>query len=112
MKWYYIVLIAIAVVLVLTLVLILIYKRKNSSKDNSDEYLNILLALGGKENIISLDYKNSRVNVFIKDKQVVNKEELKINGIETVVITSKKVTMVVGNKVSNALYNYLDSSIK
>jgi phosphotransferase system IIB component len=97
------VLIAIMVALI-----VLFKKRKNTEVE---EFPELLIALGGKENISEVSQKGSRVNVLVDNKKAINKEKIKEQGVETIVISNKKVTMVVGNKNSMSVYNYLNNQI-
>ena len=106
--WLKILLISIAaVVLVATIciVIFIILKKKNKATI-VEEFPQLILSLGGKENIISVSYKGSRVNVEVNDKKLVDKESLK-GEVETIVVSSKKVTMVAGNDKSIKICDYL-----
>lgn len=109
MEWYHIVAIISAVVLVIAIVVLIVLLKKKKNKV-IDEFPNLLLALGGKENITSVSYKGSRVSALIGDKKIINKELIKEQGVETIVISNKKVTMVVGKK-SEEIFNYLNNQI-
>lgn len=95
-------------VIALILVILLLRKRKN---DTVKEFPDLLIALGGKDNITQVTQKGSRVSVIVDNKKAVNKEKVKEQGIETIVISNKKVTMVVGNKNSMLMYNYLNDQV-
>ena len=75
------------------------------------EYPELVEALGTKNNILSVGFKGSRVNVEIKDKKLVNKEQLKDGIVETVVVSSKKVTMVVANEESEKICSYITKTL-
>ena len=87
------------VVLLLSLVCILLVVRKKKTNNKVEEYPKLLTALGGKENLVSITVKGSRVNVEIKDKKLVDKDTIK-EEVDTIVVSSKKVTMVAGNDKS------------
>lgn len=95
-------------IIALILVIILLKKNKNNTVQ---EFPELLIALGGKENITQVTYKGSRVSVVVDNKKAVDKEKVKEQGVETIVISNKKVTMVVGNKVSTLMYNYLNNQV-
>ena len=68
-------------------------RRKNLKPDEKNEirYDGIIESLGGKENIVEIKNSGSRVEFQIKYKKDVDKEKIKENGINTVVMTSKKI---------------------
>ena len=108
MKWYYILAIVIAIVVLLG-ILILLTSRSKEDK-SLKEYPELLLALGGKDNVSEVSFKGSRVNVVLVDKKLIDKEIIKQQGVETIVVSNKKLTMVVG-KNSQDIYNYLNNSL-
>lgn len=91
-----------------TLLIIVFNKRKNNIVT---EYPEIILALGNKENIASVSFKGSRVSVEVNDKKLVDKEKLKQGVVDTVVISSKKVTMVVSNEESSKICSYINQTL-
>ena len=106
MQWYHILAIAIASIL-LVLLLVIICKFNKNKSDNNIEFPGLLEALGGKDNIVEISQKGSRINVIVNDKKILDKEKIKAEGIDTIVISNKKVTMVVDNKKAVLIYNYL-----
>ena len=100
--------IAILVVIVAIIGLIFINKRKNKS---NQDYCELLEAIGGKENISEVILNGSRVSVNFIDKSLINKENIKKNGVETIVMANKKLTLVIG-KNSESVYKYLNDSTK
>ncbi|NCA97114.1 MAG: hypothetical protein EOM77_02900 [Bacteroidia bacterium] len=82
--------------IVLTLIIIFASNRKKTSAKtlstlNSDA---ILSALGGKENLISIDAKGSRLFVSVKQKSLLNKEGLKVAGVTSIIEMSDKYILV------------------
>ena len=108
MKWYYVVAIVVAILLLLLTLVLIVNNKKNDKK--VEEFPNLLLALGGKENINEVSFKGSRVSVLLENKKLINKEGIKNEGVETIVVSNKKVTMVVG-KNSEIIFNYLNNEI-
>ena len=70
---------------------LLFKRRKNTVVDDSSW----LLALGGKENITFVDAIGSRINLSLKDKEIIDREKLKELGVNSVLTMSNKVTLVV-----------------
>lgn len=111
MKLWLILTIVGAVLLITSLTLLIIVFNKKRKNNIVNEYPELILALGNKENILSVNFKGSRVNVEVKDKKLVNKEQLKQGIVETVVVSSKKVTMVVGNEESSKICDYINKTL-
>ena len=97
--------------LLITLTLLVIIFNKKKKNNVVSEYPELIEALGNKENIISSSFKGSRVNIEVKDKKLVDKEKLKQGVVDTVVISSKKVTIVVGNDLSDKISDYLNKIV-
>lgn len=87
-------------------VLVFLLKRKRKLK-SLEEFPELLEALGGKSNISKVSQKGSRVSVVVDNKKIVDKDMVKEQGVETIVISNKKVTLVVGSKKALLMYNYL-----
>lgn len=97
------------VVLLLIVGLIIFFVKKNKRNQNISEFPNLLEALGGIDNISESNQKGSRISVLVKDKKIIDKEKIKAEGIETIVISNKKITMVVDNKKAVLIFNYLNN---
>lgn len=100
----------IVIVAFLILAIVLISKKKNNKQDQT--FPNLLEALGGKENITQVSQKGSRVSAIVIDKKIVNKDKLKAEGVETIVVSNMKVTMLIDNKISILVYDYLKNQIE
>ena len=108
MQWYHILAIVLAsVLLLLSLIIFIVIKAKKNKGNNVVEFLGLLEALGGKENIVESSSKGSRVNVIVNDKKLIDKEKIKAEGVETMVVSNKKVTMVVDSKKAVQINEYL-----
>jgi phosphotransferase system IIB component len=105
------IIISISVVVVALCVIfgILIYKKKKNKEQ--EEFPELLEALGGKVNITEVSQKGSRVNVIVGNKKNVDKDKVREQGVETIVVSNKKVTMLVGSKKSVLIYNYLKGEV-
>lgn len=106
----YHVLIIVAFLILIALSIFFVLRHKKRDKV-IEEFPQLLIALGGKENIREISFKGSRVSVLVENKKDVNKEGIKNEGVETIVISNNKVTMVVGNKNSEVIYNYLNNQL-
>lgn len=83
-------------VLVAILVFLVIFfgKRKKSSIVDESAWLS---ALGGKENINSVSAIGSRINLSLKDKEKIDREKLTSLRVNSVLVMSNKVTLVIAN---------------
>jgi len=83
----------------LTLIIIFAINRKKtpakiSSALDSDA---IVIALGGKDNLLQIDAKGSRLFVSVKQKDLLNKEGLKSAGVTTIIEMSDKYVLVLSS---------------
>ena len=81
----------IAAIVIVFVSFLLLKRRKNTVVDDSSW----LLALGGKENITFVDAIGSRINLSLKNKEIIDREKLKELGVNSVLTMSNKVTLVV-----------------
>ena len=110
MDIYLILIIVLAALLLLAFaILTIVFIKKHKKKEVISEFPNLLEALGGISNIVDSTYKGSRVSVVVNDKKIVDKEKIKTEGIETIVVSNKKITMVVDNTKATLISNYLSS---
>ena len=81
------------VLMIATVVVIIIFlkKKKGVKVDDSLWVEN----LGGKDNIESVSQVGSRINLVLKDKEIINKDNLKELGVKSILVMSNKVTLVV-----------------
>lgn len=103
------ILICVGVLLVLFLLLVLI--RKKFSNKETVEFPKLLEALGGEQNISNVTLNGSRISLNFDNKKIVDKDQIKENGVETIVISNKKITLVIGKKAT-IIYKYLKENIK
>lgn len=98
MKWYYYLIIAAAVLLISMVIIITVatINKKKKSKIVSSYYTDILQAIGGKENVLSVSANGSRLSFTLKDPNQLNKDILQSIHIQGIVRSSKKTTLVIG----------------
>ena len=70
--------------------------KKNKDKNINSTYDEIILNLGGKENIVEMTARGSRLSIVLKDKSLLNIDALKNIGVEGVSVMTSKVTLVIG----------------
>lgn len=88
------------------LIVTFIGKRKKKKFD----YNGFIDALGSLENIVSIDFKNSRLNITVKDKKEIDKEKLQDLGASAIIITSKKITLIMG-VISEQICTYINNKL-
>lgn len=71
---------------------------KNKKKKEGNELCEkIILNLGNKDNIKTIEAKGSRLVVSLLDSSKMNEEELKNLGVTSILKMSNKITLVLGN---------------
>ena len=70
--------------------------KKNKDKNINSTYDEIILNLGGKENIVEMTARGSRLSIVLKDNSLLNIDALKNIGVEGVIVMTSKVTLVIG----------------
>ena len=98
------------IALLIIIILVVVVWRKNKTKE-SLEFPELLEALGGAENISNVSLNGSRISLNFESKKIVDKEQIKGNGVETIVVSNKKITLVIGKKAP-VIYKYLQESVK
>lgn len=98
------------VLLLCIIVLIIVLKRKSKSKEEK-EFPELLEALGGADNISNVKLNGSRISLNFDCKKNINKDLIKENGVETIVVSNKKITLVIGKKAS-IIYKYITENLK
>lgn len=91
--------VAVAVIIVATIIILFVIKNRKVDKkaivvDNNEW----LVALGGKDNITEVSATGSRLNVSVKDKEVLDKEKLVTLGVTSMMTMSNKVILVIEDK--------------
>ncbi len=98
------------VALLSIIILVVVLKKKGKAKENT-EFPELLEALGGAENISNITLSGSRISLNFDSKKNVNKEQIKENGVETIVVANKKITLVIGRNAP-VIYKYLQANVK
>lgn len=98
--WYLIVLfVATGILMIATVVVLIIFlKKKKAVKVDDSLWID---NLGGKDNIESVSQVGSRINLVLKDKEIINKDNLKELGVKSVLVMSNKVTLVIENNAED-----------
>ena len=100
---------SLAAVLVLSLIIFFVLKnkKKKTALESKERSQNMILALGNKENIVSVDAKESRLNLVLHDNNLIDELRLKELGVSSIIKTSKKVTLVVGKEASKEVEEFI-----
>ena len=91
------------VLIILTKIIFVVRSRKDKIEIKSDAIDNNtwVNALGGSENILSLEAKGSRLIVKVNKNELINKDELHALGVTSVIASQDKVTLVLKEKAEN-----------
>lgn len=86
-----------AVVIIVTLLTIFLSGKRSGIKSGNKSFASedFLAALGGRENIISLYAKGSRLSLVLKENNLLVEEDLRKNGVMSIIKMSSKITLVV-----------------
>lgn len=97
-QYVYYIGVPIAAVILITLIWILIRhaQKKKFRSDRQAANETILLALGGRENIISASSSGSRLVLQLKDYSKLQDDVLKQAGVSSILRMTNKVTLVIG----------------
>lgn len=86
---------AVLAVLALIVALLLLLKPKKKPAPRAVEKSAYLSAMGGEENIVSHLRKGSRIELVLKDYSLLDKERLKAAGVDSFILMSNKLTLVI-----------------
>ena len=97
-------------VTVLVFFIIAMYRRKHEPmdqlKERNSHSSEMLLALGGEENVESHSLTGSRIVVVLKNYDLLDEQKLNALGIDSIIRMSNKITLVVKDD-SSSLYKDL-----
>lgn len=100
-----------SVILLLSTIIIIMLLIKKSKNKVIYEYPELIEALGGLSNISNITLNGSRISLSFESKKNINKEQIKECGVETIVVSNKKITLVIGKNSTN-IYTYLKKNIE
>ena len=83
----------VGIVLVIAAMLVVFLIRRNKKPKFVDA--DWFEALGGKDNIKEAMAVGSRLSLYLKDKDAINRDRLKELGVSSVLVMSNKVTLVI-----------------
>ena len=86
---------AVLAVLALVVALLLLLKPKKKPAPRPVEKSAYLSHMGGEENIVSHLRKGSRIELVLKDYSLLDKERLKAAGVDSFILMSNKLTLVI-----------------
>ena len=86
---------AVLAVLALVVALLLLLRPKKKPAPRPVEKSAYLSAMGGEENIVSHLRKGSRIELVLKDYSLLDKERLKAAGVDSFILMSNKLTLVI-----------------
>lgn len=94
---------------ILIVLLIVIFRRKNKYQEGQTGTLPTVIidnnlwqeSLGGKDNIVSVEVKGSRLIVVLKNNELIDKDELHNLGATSIIVSENKVTIVIKTDAEN-----------
>lgn len=92
-------LIVIPVLVLIILGVVRLIKRDAFKKERMAKNNDIIIALGGRDNIVSFSSAGSRLSLVLKDYSLMEDDALKALGVSSIIKMSSKVTLVIGKDV-------------
>lgn len=80
-------------------------KNKNNKKIDKNE---LFLSLGGEENIVNFEQKGSRLNIFFKNKDLIDVDKLKDLGFNNYILLSNKITFTLDENLKKYIKDFLN----
>lgn len=96
----------IPLVVLIILGVIRLIKRDSFKKERAAKNNDIIIALGGRDNIVSFSSAGSRLSLVLKDYSLMEDDALKALGVSSIIKMSSKVTLVIG-KDAEDIVKYL-----
>ena len=96
----------IPLVVLIILGVIRLIKRDSFKKERAAKNNDIIIALGGRDNIVSVNSAGSRLSLVLKDYSLMQDDKLKELGVSSIIKMSSKVTLVIG-KDAQDIVKYL-----
>ena len=96
----------IPLVVLIILGVIRLIKRDSFKKERAAKNNDIIIALGGRDNIVSFSSAGSRLSLVLKDYSLMEDDALKALGVSSISKMSSKVTLVIG-KDAQDIVKYL-----
>lgn len=101
LNWLYYIIGAVLVIAVIIIAVVLIVKnnrKKAYFRERREADNKIILALGGRDNILTYKANGSRLSLTLKDYTLVDDEALKKCGVASLIKMSNKITLVIGEE--------------
>lgn len=83
--------------LIFVIILVYIILGRNKNKPVQMTYDALIAGLGGVTNIITTSGRGSRLSVRLKDYQIIQQEQLKTHGVESLIQMSQKITLLIAH---------------
>lgn len=99
--WIALTFLGVVIIAFLLVLFIFLYNRNKKKKNEGPQLDNdeFILSLGGKENILSFSAKGSRLNIILKNYDIINEEKLQSLGVISVIKMTNKVTLVIDHNI-------------
>ena len=76
-------------------------RKKSFNKQRQEAGNLIILALGGRENVVSIKASGSRLSLVLNDYSLVEDDKLKELGVSSILKMSNKITLVIGQEAKD-----------
>ncbi len=85
-------------------------KKKLEQKQPTLNSSELLSALGGKENIVSLNVNGSRLYVVVNNNNI-NKEYLLANGVKNIIVMTDKIILLIEKEKITYYYDTIKNEL-
>jgi phosphotransferase system IIB component len=89
----------VVVVFLLVLIISLHNNKKKKMTVSNIDFNEFVSALGNKDNIISSEVKGSRLNVILKNYDIVDEEKLQSLGVASIIKMSNRIILVIDQNI-------------
>lgn len=103
--WWIILLVVVVLLGIIWLISFLISKNPKKRKGKVGD-IDIFTYLGGKDNVLSFTVHGSRLIVNLKNKNLLQREELKALGVKGFVEKEEDITIVLSNELKERYKDY------
>lgn len=100
---YILIPIVVLVLVILAFILIRKVQKHKYLQKRKDANNDMILALGGNENIVSAVNKGSRLSLVLNDYSIIDEARLKELGVSSIIKMSNKITLVIGAEAQDIL---------
>ena len=97
------IIVGLIILIIAVLIIVNVINKNKFDEERTEKNLEIIVALGGKDNIVSFKGTGSRLSLVLNDYSLVDDEKLKTLGVSSIIKMSNKITLVIGKDVEEII---------